>query len=218
MSTSFNHERSTASEVALDLQREGWAVVVEPSPKDLPLGLQNFHPDLVARRGDENLIIEVKGVQAIRRNPALKDQIDQMSAAVDQLPNWSFRLMWLGEEAENTPLATALDRAEKAVRISSISVDAGLLLVWAAVESVLTRAVTQEDASFKDRQRPLVGPRLLENAFDLDLFDSETYLTLSRALKTRSRIAHGGESKELTSDLVEWLAEWVRRFSIPSSG
>lgn len=46
--------------LAARYRQEGFEVVAEPSASELPDALRPFRPDLLARRGDETVMVEIK--------------------------------------------------------------------------------------------------------------------------------------------------------------
>src|SRR5688572_13574751 len=55
-----NPPREALERVASEYRERGYRVLVEPRGRDLPGFLRDANPDLIATRGDETLVIEVK--------------------------------------------------------------------------------------------------------------------------------------------------------------
>jgi Holliday junction resolvase len=53
-------ERQRARMLAEEYRRKGYEVVEEPSQEQLPDFLFGYHPDLLIRKGDEAIVVEVK--------------------------------------------------------------------------------------------------------------------------------------------------------------
>src|SRR3546814_898730 len=62
---------------------EGYEVLAGPNPEQLPDFLRPFRPDMIARKGDQNVVIEIKP-NAESELPALK----AIAAAVAKHPRW----------------------------------------------------------------------------------------------------------------------------------
>lgn len=58
--STVNLEREELLKIAEQYRNQGYEVVFQPSPEDLPDFLKNFRPDLLARRENEAVIVEVK--------------------------------------------------------------------------------------------------------------------------------------------------------------
>src|SRR4051794_26007489 len=76
-------------QVARQLVAEGYEVFMEPGPHLLPRELGGLRPDILARRGEENLLVEVK----LAPSRAGAEQVKRMAQAVQSLPGWQVRLV-----------------------------------------------------------------------------------------------------------------------------
>lgn len=47
--------------MAQDLSQKGYEVLIEPSNSQLPFDLEGYNPDLIARKNNEGIIVEIKG-------------------------------------------------------------------------------------------------------------------------------------------------------------
>jgi Holliday junction resolvase len=63
--------------IAKRYEERGYTVSVGPSVAEIPFSLGNFRPDILASRGDEHLIIEVKS-SAERVDPAVYFEVDEL--------------------------------------------------------------------------------------------------------------------------------------------
>lgn len=200
--------------VAAELEQEGWRVALMPPADVLPAPLRSFEPDLVATKDGDNLIVEVKGKATLRRNPGIISWVERMSTTINELPGWSFRLVWVGDDLQQPASApTAVRRAREAAAVATISAEAGLLLGWSAVETALNAALEPTGSRIAGhRQRPRAGRRLLETAFDANLLDGHSMDFLVRVERLRSLVAHGLESSDVEGGLVSRLVEWLLGF------
>ena len=53
-------ENERASAIAAEYRRKGYEVIEQPSTEQLPDFLSGYQPDLIVRKGDEAIIVEVK--------------------------------------------------------------------------------------------------------------------------------------------------------------
>lgn len=95
--TSSSVVRSTAE----DLRKQGYSVVVQPDPSAIPFDLQQYRPDILATRGDENLIIDIKTKDSHRSVERYKE----IAEIVGSHENWRFMLSTVGE-ADSTAYPT----------------------------------------------------------------------------------------------------------------
>lgn len=81
--------RSTAE----DLRKQGYAVTVEPASAVIPFDLKQYRPDILASRGDENLIIDIKA-RGSRRSI---ERYKEIAEIVGSHKNWRFMLSTVDE-------------------------------------------------------------------------------------------------------------------------
>jgi hypothetical protein len=79
-------------QVAKTYEDEGYRVVIRPGRERLPPFASDFAPDLLASKGDENVLVRVKERRTdLASTPELSDQADATNAQ----PGWSFDLVIL---------------------------------------------------------------------------------------------------------------------------
>lgn len=123
--------RTRREQTVAELLRTGWEVVEEPGQQVLPQPLREFRPDILARRGSELLIVEVKS----RRSSDLS-RLDALASAVARVPNAKLEIDWQGDVAEFDPpeenIRVYLDEASRLLSVEAFT--AALLIAWAALE------------------------------------------------------------------------------------
>src|SRR4051812_47085833 len=109
------HDR-LEEQVARGLVAEGYEVFVAPGAHLLPRELVGLRPDILARRGGENLLVEVKLVPT----PGGAEQAKRMAQAVQSLPGWEVRLVTAPGPEPSSPwsLADAEARIGQAARLA----------------------------------------------------------------------------------------------------
>lgn len=185
-------ERQRLERVAEEYRSKGYEVLVEPSGSDLPSFLRDERPDLIARRGDERLVIELKP-------PSFRPELGKARRLVERIqkePGWQLVLVALSPAEELLPgePLSLLDSPEVEQHLAQARrlLDAGqpeaaLLLAWGAVEARLRWLA-------KEGEIPLPRPgtlTLLRQLVSLGLIEREHYLALSDAFTARSAVAHG---------------------------
>lgn len=201
-------ERRKLERIAEEYRSQGYDVLVEPSGSDLPSFLQDHHPDLIARRGEERLIIELKSSPAVGG----KDQVRWLAEKVHREPGWRFVLIASGPEEGLLPgeqlsllSDTEVEQHLRQVRLllGSGQNEAALLLGWAAIESQLRALAQREEIPLP---RPDT-PTLLRQLVSLGLTDREQHRLLTEAFRARSAVAHGfkpaGDIISVVRDLLE---------------
>ena len=168
------------------LEAEGYEVYLHPSRPMVPEFLGDFQPDVLAFRGDEKLVVEIK-----RKSKDAEKQMQQISKLLQGRSGWNLRLIWLSPTSELVALPrqtreTIKARIEEArALVSAIHVSAAMLLAWATFEAI-ARALSE--ASFN---RPQTPGRLIEVlAAEGTISPSEADL-LRRLAQLRNRLIHG---------------------------
>src|SRR5689334_9905526 len=80
--------------VAQQLEDQGYVVAIEPEPTVIPFPLGGYRPDILATRGAENIIVEVKSKRTRRALEEYKHVLD----AVRQHAGWRFMLSTVDDE------------------------------------------------------------------------------------------------------------------------
>lgn len=211
-------ERQRIERIAEEYRSKGFDVLVEPSGPDLPPFLGDHRPDLIARRGDERLIIELKPALA----EAQPELVRGLAERIEREPGWKFVLIATSpaEEllpGEQLPLLESPE-VEQHLRqarllLGSGQQEAALLLAWAAVEGQLRVLAKAEEI-------PLPRPdtlTLLRQLVSLGLVDREQYRLLTDAYKARSAVAHGFRSQADLEAMAQALLELSDNLKAPQA-
>ena len=89
MEATISLERQRARVIAEEYRRRGYEVVEEPSQEQLPDFLSGYHPDLLIRKGDEAIVVEVKS----RTSLAKETQVRELARLLRTKPGWNFELI-----------------------------------------------------------------------------------------------------------------------------
>jgi uncharacterized protein YutE (UPF0331/DUF86 family) len=197
-------EAQHVQEVARRYERKGYEVQVEPRGFVIPGGPPDYRPDLVARRGDECIIVEVSSGASLSHNP----QLTAVVQAIEVTPGWKFELVRTPTPTEPTPGELAIMSRAQAESLvdaanSIATVDtygAALILAWSAAEAAMRYAAEHLQVSLaelkpRDVPKQLVAYGLLPRA-DLEL--------LSQASDARNALAHGfTPGQPVSSEMVQ---------------
>lgn len=178
--------------IAEDFRHRGYEVVVQPTAEQRPSFLADLVPDIIAHRGDEHLVVEVK------RTPSSddRDRLNAMSSLVSAHPGWRFVVMapppkeqLLPGESLSVITQEAIERRLEEARTleNTGHPEAALLIAWAAIEASLRLLSYREGISLA---RPDTGT-LLRNLSSEGLLDRVTFQRLNELFKRRSALAHG---------------------------
>lgn len=175
--------------------------------------LPGFAADIVARRGNETRVIEVKTRSSLRLLP----QVHELARILRGMPDWSFDLVVVGEPDILEPpkgmqmvVKEAIDlRIKKAEAVlSSGYAEAAFILAWSACEAALRDAL---DPREDDRQRITPTHHLLERAGFEGTIDRADYLHLVDSMKIRNALVHGFGIEEIEDRQVIDLLKVARR-------
>lgn len=195
-------------EIAQEYKDKGYEVLVEPDAPQLPGPLAGFRPDLMVRRGDEVVVIEVKS-RASLGDPRLQ----ALAEAVRRQPGWRFELVLLRPEPgpPGTTEWTAEDVADSLRQVESLLRSghqaAAILLVWSAAEATL-RLLAHGERLALDRED---APYLLKMLASRAVITREQHDRLWDILQSRNAVAHGHKPPEFDPTKIEKVSKTVSR-------
>ncbi len=212
METSTTIEKQRALAIAEKYRDEGYEVIPEPASEHLPEFLRNYRPDLLVRKGDEAIIVEVKSRSSLANEPSVRE----LARLRDSEPNWRFELVLVAaEEQSNMPpgsrsldkveIRRSLDRAEKL--LASKNPEASLLIAWAGAEATL-RLLIEAAGATVERLNPLY---VLKQAVMHGVITRRDYKKLSKILKYRNSLAHGFQPTDFEPSIVQDIVQMTKR-------
>jgi hypothetical protein len=180
-------------DVADQYRAEGYRVVVAPTASEIPDFARGNGVDLLAYKGDEHVIIEVKTREALRGNSKLVE----LARVVNEQPGWRLDLVVLpGPNSQDRIVAEAtepsLEQIDQAFESAERLVEAGelttaLLIAWASLEATMRRSARAENIEVKSYS-PLF---LLRALYSMGLLEPADFDSLSEILEIRNTVAHG---------------------------
>ncbi len=205
-----NLERERLLKLAEEYRNKGYEVSFHPNlVKDLPSVLRNYRPDMIARRGDETVILEVKSRSSL--NSSLRKYLQNIALVVEQNPGWRFELVMINpEDAAYFPKAeSSLEQTEIEIRLQVARQltpqhpEAAILYSWSLVEATL-RLVAEHEGLSLQRFDPLY---LVKQLVVEGIISRPEYQLLMDALSLRNAIAHGFKTTQLTQESVYELID-----------
>lgn len=193
-------------EVAHEYRNKGYDVIVEPDAGQLPEALTRFRPDVLARKADEVVVVEVRS-----RGSLIDPELQELAKAVRAQPGWRFELVILKPEP-GPPGTKAWDAEDVAHGLSQVEAilgsghrEAALLLAWSAAEATL-RLLAGKEGLALDRD---------DAAYLLKLLATRAVITrrehdlLWEILELRNAVAHGHKPPDLGPVKIRKLCETV---------
>ncbi|GAB4213488.1 MAG: hypothetical protein OHK0012_09730 [Synechococcales cyanobacterium] len=136
-------------DIVEQLRRQGYDVSLEPRLTDLPFDLGGYRPDILARRGQGGLFIEVKG----RADRLSFERFQSIAAEVKRHPGWRFLLVTSQDISAPDLLAIEGDQAtwnEIGQRVEHAHAllaqgdsETAYVMMWIAFERLLRLQATQ---------------------------------------------------------------------------
>jgi Holliday junction resolvase-like predicted endonuclease len=178
-----------------------------------------YEPDLVARKGQQVTVVEIKPRSAL----AADSRIAQVAREIDSMPNWSIELVIVAEPEllEAPTVLASLDEVEIEQRLAEVEElmksdrwESAFLLAWSALEARLRNSVAADG----DSEERVTNTRfLLNQASFLGVLDEDEMSIVRSLYEARNAIAHGFSHSGIGNDEMRELIALVRRESIHSN-
>jgi hypothetical protein len=200
-------------DVADQYRAEGYRMVVAPTASEIPDFARGNGVDLIAYKGDENVIIEVKTREALRGN----SQLVELARVVNGQPGWRLDLVVLpGPNSQDRIVAEAtepsLEQIDQTFESAERLVEAGelttaLMVAWAGLEAAMRRSARSEKIEVKSYS-PLF---LLAALYSHGPLEKEDFEALSEMLEIRNTVAHGMNPPALDRSVPLAVASIARK-------
>ena len=203
--------KAFVDQIANRYREAGFRVSLEPDVKSRPKFLGEIVPDLIAKKGDQRIVIEVKHLTSDKKKSKLK----KISAMVENEPDWRLDLV-LYEEEEELPKVPNYP-SPKSIRTAISEVDtiykqghsaAALMLACSAFEAAAKRVVAKiEDRSaFKLMPKDLVK-RLVSHGY----LTEDELIIANKALNRRNQIVHGRLKRPVPENMLDAIRGLTER-------
>ena len=207
--TARENESLRVQKVGRVYRNKGYDVLIEPQGDQLPDFLQAFQPDLIAHKGDEHIVVEVRVRGQISDFP----QVNELAKIVRNEVGWKFELFLLGPEnsffVNGATLFTVEEIRSKIVELALFvengHLEAAFLMGWSLVEATL-RVLAVKEGIEGETATP---DYLLKQMTFEGIIARETYHALKHIQQTRNAIAHGFKSSQLTVETVQELIDLI---------
>lgn len=185
-------ERAEVERVATDLRGRGYDVLVEPPASELPEFVRAYRPDILARSGQESVVVEVTHLSS---DPE-RQRIRAIARSMEQRPGWRFMLLVpeAGKGASDRDIVEPLDVAQVRDLLNEARALAraghsrsGLLIAWAGLEAAM-RIAARANLVWNERADAW---RLMRELVTEGLVSRDDYTRLTDWFRLRSAFAHG---------------------------
>jgi hypothetical protein len=198
-------------EIAEELASRGWQVIPDPDPSLFPFDTDGYRPSLLARKGSENVMVEVR----TRGRLVSTGRFVDVAREVRRHAGWRFvrvtpedvDVAVVPEGGDPIPTWEQLeDRIARAERLyGAKEVDRAFLSLWIALEGMLRREAV-ETAIPIERMATRV---LLDELYSYGDLGMEWYDGARALLEVRDRVIHGFRIDDL-DEAVPRLLQMVR--------
>jgi uncharacterized protein YutE (UPF0331/DUF86 family) len=205
-----SRERERLLTIANEYRNKGYEVEFQPSPEDIPDFLKNYHPNLIARRKDESVVIEVASRHSL--NASSSQNLSKLAQLIEQHPKWRLDLVMTNpEEVLHLPKTEGSLQKQEIVsqlpgvrQLAEQHLESALLYAWSLVEATLRLVAENEKFGFQQFDSPRYLIKLLVTE---GVISREDYELLMNALSLRHTIAHGFKTTQLTQNSVYSLID-----------
>ena len=177
-------ERVALDRVALLLSAEGYEVIPEPDPVELPPFLAKGRPDAIAIGKHPSLLVQVFGKEGNRE----LTRIRELRSLLEGHDGWELKVFYfssLEPSLQPVPNDATAEAIRKARSISATEPLAALLLAWSIAEAVARGKIETVGS------RPLHPSALVNLLAGEGYIDQDQASDMFRLSKMRSQIAHG---------------------------
>jgi uncharacterized protein YutE (UPF0331/DUF86 family) len=198
--------------VAKEYKKKGYEIIIYPKCGDLPDFLKQFEPDMIARKGKDLAVIEVKSQETLKGQPRLT----RLASQVEKHPRWRFELIITNPRKKlKINFAAKLisfKEIEERIRIAnemwaSKQRATALLVAGTAVEARMR--IVLKDLG-KDVQN-LPTTAVIKTLYSLGFISHTHYDFLEKYFKLKNQIVHGFEPLKLDPKLIANLELVLRQ-------
>ena len=211
-------EKQRAQTIAQEYRSKGYDVIEEPASGQLPDFLSGYNPDLLIRKDNETVVVEVKTRSSLTKDPSIRD----LARLIQAKSGWSFELVVVGEmEKPSSPEGArpferedVLQRIEEAERLLALGfAEAALLIAWSASEATVRVLIEEEGISVE----PFNPLHILNRAATDGVISRDDYRFLTDARKYRNALVHGFRIDDFDYNLVRNLIRNTKHLLHPTT-
>ena len=215
-----NLAREQLLKVAEEYRNQGYEVAFHPNPEDIPVFLKNYRPDMIVRRGDESVVVQINSASSL--NSSSTQYLSSLAEVVEKQQGW--RLEFVMINPEDAPIT--LPQSEGSLQIQDIearlsvakqittqNLESAVLYSWSLVEATLRLLAEKEELSLKN-----FNPQYLVKYLTYEgVISRSDYQLLMNALSLRNTIAHGFKTLQLTYNSVYELIALTEKLLVELS-
>jgi uncharacterized protein YutE (UPF0331/DUF86 family) len=194
---------------------DGFDVIVAPQGDAIPLFLGSLRPDLIATRGNEHVVVEVKRTRTDLSNDPT---VTKLAEIVGSQPGWSLDVIVLEAESalEKTVRGGAEPTDEQLAQILTTAdelTDKGYVpyahvVAWGGLEAAMRRV--RDDGGLFGRANP---SELIRTLYSNGFLNREQFDRLREAMSLRNQVVHGLVPPHVDPGLVRFVTDTARQLA-----
>ncbi len=206
-------ERERLLELAQEYRQKGYQVILSPNSEEIPDFLRDYGyiPDMIVRRGEEAVLIEVKSRRSIMASP---QHLQRLAQVVEEHPGWRLELVMTNPEdalysarAEDSLQTDEIrSKLQGARELTFHHPELAIVYTWSLAEATLRLIANHEGFGAHELEQPL---RLLKQLATEGVISQTDYQLLMNAFPLRNAIAHGFKTTPITPGFVLELIEVI---------
>lgn len=173
--------------VAADYRRQGYRVTWPEGSAALPSFLRDCHPDLIAERDDDHVVIEIKPSNTLRGS----NDLQELAAKVATQPGWRFELVALGTAGDEADVISSPGWLERRLSHPDLATDPShaslrVINLGQVLEFLLRGVAIRNGIRIRDKL-----PRRIANELAFaGIMEQPTLDRVENALGYRDRLLH----------------------------
>lgn len=183
-------ESRRTSEVVKDYVKKGFEVILYPQEDQLPNFLKGYQLDILAKKGEENIVIEIKSRESINNS----EYLIELANKIENRNNWKLELVLTNPRKHNLEyeipsisiIESKLDNISQLK--SSNQMEAAFLIGWATFEAA-TRNILQLEQPQSEMNLSPNG--LIKQLYSYGIIGKMNYNQLLKISRKRNEIVHG---------------------------
>lgn len=201
--------------IAQQYRDNGYVVITHPEVDQLPGFARDFGVDILATRGDERVLVQVKQDRsALEADP----QVPIRAGITNSQPGWRYDLVLLNADnpdartirgaAEPTDeqMNLMLQRAEESRKIGVK--EAALILLWGPLEAAMRRCTQQFGIAGR---RVSAARAMLSQLYSSGMLSQEEFHRLEEAWKIRTELVHGFVVPSVDESVIQSMIDVTKR-------
>ena len=205
------HEHERAKLLAKELEDQGYSVIFEPEPSQLPFNLMNYRPDLIATGAAGNLIVEVR----TRSDSRSIERYKQIAAEVAKHSGWRFMLSTIDEPYQNESAEIKQELSDDAIirALSKVDLLVGSESYEMAVPTLWSIFISGMRSSGRRKGLPMDATNdrsVINYMYSLGQITASEYEESNAFLSIRNKLIHTFDA-ELSKNQVQRLVDFTKQ-------